>query len=164
MARNWGGDGIEKFLLPGETVQLRFANYYLTNRRLGHYRALSSTFEFVPLGEFDIREGHGKLVEWTLAIIMIFFLSSAVVAFFWFNTGPQVFLLVFAGVFQFFFGYTVLIRFYKDSYIVRQRNGGRKLIIRSFNTEQGLSFALEVVKANNAFLNIELSPQGSASS
>lgn len=149
MARHWGGDGISEFLAQDESLVMRFGNYFLTNKRLGHYRTLSSTFEFVPLGEFDVRKGHGKMIEGVLLTIMMIFLISAILTFLLYKNSQQTLLLIFTGAFQFYFGYTVLNRFYKDAYIVIQRNKRRKLIIRSFKLEQGLSFALEVVKANN---------------
>lgn len=153
MARNWGGDGIEKQFLPDEALIMRFGNFYLTNIRLGHYRTMGSTFEFLNLGEFEISQGHGKIVEGLLVAIMCLFAALAVSGLFTIYTDPGLSILGLAGIFQIFFGFSVFRKFYKDSYIIMPAVGGKRWIFRTASSERGLSFALEVAKANNSFRN-----------
>ncbi len=164
MARNWGGDGVEKFLDSGESLELRFRNYYLTNRRLGHYKALKSTFDFVPLGDFDLVEGHGRVIEFSLISIMVFFASMAVLGLFTIHTDPGFTIIGAVGTFQVFYAYSLLRRWSKNSYIIKLRDGKGKWLLRTFNSDQGLTFALEVLKANNAFRNLGHIHQDSVSS
>ena len=164
MARNWGGDGIEKFLEPGESLELRFSNYYLTNRRLGHYKTLKSIYEFVPLGDFDMVEGHGRLIEFSLISIIILFASMAVLGLFTIFTDPVFTIIGVVGTFQVFYAYSLLRRWSRDSYLIKFRGEKGKWILRTFNSDRGLSFALEVVKANNAFRNLDRIHQDSISS
>lgn len=164
MARNWGGEGIEKQFSPGESLVLRFGNFYLTNRRLGHYRTMNSTFEFIPLGEFEISEGHGTFVRAVFISLAVFFSAMALAGLFTIQTDPGFTIVGLVGTFQIFYGYNVLKRFYKDTYVVRSRKLGTKWLIRTTSTERGLTFALEVAKANNGFKRLGFTPPDSVSS
>ncbi len=160
MARNWGGDGVEHSLDTDEYLLMRFGNYYLTNRRLGHYNTLKSVFEFIPLGYFDMTEGHGTLIEGVLISAIIIFSAVTIAGLFTIHTDPAFTIVGIVGTFQIFYAYNLIRRWSKDSYIIRFRGKSGKWILRTFNSEKGLSFALEVAKANNASGNVELNYQG----
>lgn len=164
MVRNWGGEGVERNFLPDESLVMRFGNFYLTSQRLVHYNAISSTFEFVHLGKFHISLGKGKVAQVLLVAFLVYFAATAVAGIFTIHTDPGLTIMGLSGIFMAFYGFVVFRRFYKDTYIIKPDGNGKKWVIRTASSEKGLSFALEVVKANNNFRNSALNPQYSVSS
>lgn len=151
MARNWGGDGIEKFLLPHESVALRFGNNFLTTRRFGKYHTISSTFEFADLGSILVapaKQWFWKVFILSFAILLVSLFYMAI------RACPVNFGLVVApilvGIFTIANAYYFYRLFCLGVFQVRSRASGGPWKIRTMRSSAGLAFVDELLKASKA--------------
>lgn len=150
MTRNWGGDGIEKFLEPDEKLLLRFSNYFLTNSRFGIYLPLSSNFEFLNLSEISLRERSGRSLMPAVAATLSGLSTLFAIAIILDPINIVGELISFSVVFfTAVYGLSILVKFNKDSYLVTSLNAKKSFKVRTFQSKEGLVFVEELVNAVN---------------
>lgn len=150
MARHWGGDGIEEFLGPGESVMMRWGNFFLTQSRLGIYLTLKSKFLLTELSDLSIRKNKRTKLRASFAgfgiILAIIFTIGELVQ----PAGlVQSVVTLFLGAFTIVLGYGMLSSLDLDSYIVSSARYGKSWKIRTSGLENGLIFVDNLVNAIN---------------
>ncbi len=152
MARNWGGDGIERYLGSGETVKLRFGNFFLTPSRLGIYTTLKSEFIFTDFSDISIMKNRKTKLKLSFASIGIILALVFIIGEL---TQPTSLTLAAVLPISSFLtvgtGYAMLSSFDRDSYIIHSNRLEKNWKIRTFATVQGLTFVDELLKAINSF-------------
>lgn len=145
VARNWGGSGIEEFLLPGETIRARFSNYFLTDRRIGKYRTLSSTFEFVNVTEISLKKSSGAWRRTMLTICIVIAAALNLLAYFMLHLSPFRILVEVIVIFgTYAYVYVVLVKFANEFIVIESSDGDIKWTIRSYGQKKGYTFLSEL--------------------
>lgn len=149
MVRNWGGEGIEKFLGMNESVKLRFGDFFLTESRLGKYRTLSSTFEFTELSEISVEKYSGVVFPLLVSLIAWVGLSiSSLLLYLSYRQGlletlfDQFGVLVFGANTYYIWSYRR-----KNSFVVRSPNLRKNWKINTFRSKRGFEFVEELRNA-----------------
>lgn len=155
MARHWGGDGIEEYLEYGESVRLRYTNFFLTQHRVGIYLAMKSKFLLTDYSDVSVKENNRnrlRLVFISFSIILaLIFAIGEVYQPTSLMQGIILFTITFLTIGT---GYALLASFDRDSYLVYSTRYKKSWKIRTLATEQGLTFVDELLKAINSQKNV----------
>ncbi len=150
MARNWGGSGIENFLLSGESLVLRYGNSFLTTRRYAKYRTISSSFEFENLEDIGVEPDRGwplrmLLASFAMAIVILDYLSLPTEP----VTANQIIQIV-LGIVVLGQSYYICRIFCTGAFRVVSGHSRRRYVIRTLRTAAGKSFVEQLMKASDA--------------